>query len=328
MRRIKKILIWLLILCQMAFLFSCAGEGGSETEVQEGGTVTTGTEEDPSNDGAHSHLFTLTDEVAATCAEEGYRRYACDCNMSYKVPLAAAHSYLQITDVSGKYTKRVCSECGDYKIVRNQEYLYNINLENVRSVEAAAKQPPNLEFYVIAGDHVTLESDGEGNYMRIAASNYYVRDLSGVFVSGETFVFSMDIKVEKYATAELLSIVYLDGTKWSYNKGLIRLEANGTLGFFHAGNKALNETVRLSDKGYNNITVVGNLKTCLFDIYVNEKLVRESVKYITPPLATTKVYIRYFDREKDFVAYADNLKLYAAKTPEFIVPTSGIVFAE
>ena len=141
MRRVKKFLIWLLILCQMAFLFSCAGDGGSDSEGRGSETGNEALGEDTTDGGEHHHLFTLTEEVAATCAEEGYRRYACDCNMSYKVPVSAEHSYLAITDVSGKYTKRVCADCGDYKIVRNQEYLYNINFENVSSVEAAAKQP-------------------------------------------------------------------------------------------------------------------------------------------------------------------------------------------
>ncbi len=36
-------------------------------------------------------------------------------------------------------------------------------------------------------------------------------------------------------------------------------------------------------------------------------------------------YIRYFDRRAGFAARVDNIKLYVADTPEFIVP-NGITF--
>lgn len=332
-RKIKLFLIWISIVCSLAFLFSCADEKSTETDLPDSGneelTDTRGNESTESEETEeHVHAFSLTETVEGDCKEQGYSRYACSCEMSYKVPIPAAHTYKQVKDVSGAYTKRVCVSCGEYKIVRNQEYLYNIDFEGVETPAEAAKQPPSVEFYVIAGEGASVKQDDEGACMKIGASNYYLRDTSGIFVSGKTFVFSMDIKVEKYAQAELLSIVYQNGSKWAYNRGVVRLEADGTLGFFSNGNGKYTKTVRLSDKGYNNITVVGDLKNCLFDIYVNEELVREDVSYIASPNADTVVYIRYFDQKKAFVAYADNLKLYAAETPEFVVPASGIVFSE
>lgn len=328
-RKARLLALTVLLLLGAIFLLSC-GEDPADTETEEPRQTETDAlgETDDAEDGPHGHEFVLTETVAGTCSELGYRRYACSCGMSYKETIPAEHAYKTVVDVTGEYTKTVCSECGDYKIVRNQKYLYNIDFENVNSVSEAAEQPPNLAFYVIAGGGAELVTDDENTYMKIATSNYYVQDKSGIFHKDTTVVFSMDIKVEKYAAAELLSIVYKTGSKWAYTRGVVRLEADGTLGFYSAGNGKYNKTVTLSDKGYNTITLVGDLTTYRFDVYVNDELVREGVQYVAPPAANTEVYIRYFDQKKDYIAYADNLKLYEAATPEFIVPTSGIVFFE
>ena len=328
----KRWIVISLIVCAFLFLAACSGgETESQTEFMPSveSESASGVETVPADAADHSHEFVLTGTVDGTCAEQGYDRYACSCGMSDKELIPAAHSYRSVVDVSGQYTKTVCDFCGDYKIVRNQEYLYNIDYENAISVEEAAKQPPNLEFYVMAGSGgATVENDGENSYMRIYQNNYYVRDKSGVFMSGKTFVLSMDIKVEQYAAAELLSIVYQSGSNWAYTSGLIRLKADGTLGFFANGNGKYTGEVRLSGKGYDNITVVGDLESCLFDVYVNEKLVREDILYRGPTSSSAIVYIRYFDQKKNYVACVDNLKFYQAETPEFIVPNSGIVFSE
>lgn len=330
----KTRLIWaILFVVGFLFLTACAGSD-VESQTEDLGLATESDTESETElvfeeTGAHTHEFVLTGTMQGTCAEQGYDRYECSCGMSYKELIPAAHTYKTVMDVSGQYTKTVCVMCGAYKIVRNQKYLYNIDFENVASVGEAANQPPNLEFYVAAGGTAALENDGENAYMKIAACNYYVKDKSGVFLSGDTFVLSMDVKVEKYATAELLSIVYQHkNNKWSYNRGLVRLEADGTISFCGGGNGKYTQTVRLSEKGYNNITVVGNFKDNLFDVYVNEELVREAISYVNVPAADDTIYVRYFDQKKDYVAYADNMKLYRADTPEFVVPKSGIVFSE
>ena len=60
-------------------------------------------------------------------------------------------------------------------------------------------------------------------------------------------------------------------------------------------------------------------------VYVDEKLERKDVKYVIPPTNVSRSYIRYFDRKAGYHAAADNLKVYVADTPEFIVPT-GLTF--
>ena len=319
----RNLILYILIVLLCLASFSACGE------VPETETIAPETEEETTSVlGPHSHAFALTETVSGTCLEQGYDRYECSCGMSYKSLIPSAHSYKEVKDVTGEYTKSVCESCGDYKIVRNQKYLYNINFENVASVAEAATQPPNLEFYVTAGESIAIEKDEDGAHMNIAASNYYVRDTSGVFASGKTFVLSMDVKVEQFASAELISIVYQTGSKWAYNRGIVRLEADGSLGFFSKGNGAHNEKLYLSTKGYNNITIIGDLKTNLFDVYVNEVLVREDVSYVGAPSENAVIYVRYFDQKKAFVASADNLKFYQANAPEFIVPSSGITFEE
>ena len=324
----RRNLILFLLICVLALLSACGDAPDTEAIAPETESGTESETEDAPEEGPHTHEFTLTETVAGTCLEQGYDRYDCSCGMSYKSLIVSAHSYKEVKDVTGEYTKRECTACGDYTIVRNQTYIYNIDFENASSVGDAANQPPNLEFYVAAGETASIEKDENGSYMSIAASNYYVRDKSGVFASGETFVLSMDIKVEQFAAAELISIVYENGGKWAYNRGIVRLEADGSLGFYSEGKGANKEKVYLSAKGYNNITVVGDLKTNRFDVYVNEVLVREDVVYVGAPSAGATVYVRYFDQKKAYVASADNLKCYQANVPEFIVPSSGIVFAE
>ena len=327
--KLRRNLILFLLICVLALLSACGDAPDAEVLAPETESGTESDTEGAPEEGPHTHEFTLTETVSGTCLEQGYNRYDCSCGMSYKSLIPSAHSYKTVKDVTGQYTKKVCESCGDYTIVRNQTYLYNIDFENASSVGDAANQPPNLEFYVAAGGTATVEKDEDGSYMSIATANYYVRDKSGIFVSGETFVLSMDLKVEKFAKAELISIAYQNGDKWVYNRGIVRLEADGSLGFYSDGNGVYTQKVYLSTKGYNNITLVGDMKTRLFDVYVNGELVREEVYYsVSAPSKDTTIYVRYFDQKKDFVASADNLKLYEAKLPEFIVPSSGIVFAE
>lgn len=332
MKRIcGKLMLAMLLLAGLLLLVSC-GDTADETDlpVETDAPVETN-EPDESGatdeDEAHTHEYLLTQTTEGTCAEYGYHRYECSCGLSYKELIPAAHTYKTVTDVTGTYTKTVCTACGAYTIVRNQVYLYNIDFENAKDPADAAKKQQNLEFFTLAGDGATLVKEGENTLMKIAASNYYVKDLTGVLAGGQKVVFSMDLKVEKFAQAELLSIVYLNGTKWSYNRGVVRLEADGTLGFYGVGNGKYTEKVKLSDKGYVTITVAGDMKKGLFDVYVDGELVREGIQY-PKPSATTEVYVRYFDQKKDYVAYADNLKFYAASVPEFVVSANGIVFSE
>lgn len=335
MKRKSGFFVLAILLLMGLFLLSSCGESAETDSLTD--PVESGEETDPSErvppteteeEGAHTHAYLLTQTTKGTCAEYGYDRYECSCGLSYKELIPASHSYTTVTDVTGAYTKTVCTACGAYTIARNQTYLYNIDFENAKDPADAAKKQPNLEFYTIAGGGTELVKDGENTFMKIAASNYYVRDLTGVLADGRKVVFSMDLKVEKFAQAELLSIVYLDGEKWAYNRGIVRLEADGSLGFYTKGNGKYTQKVQLSEKGFVTITVAGDMTTGLFDVYVNGEMVREGIQYLTPASKKTKVYIRYFDQKKDYVAYADNLKFYAADAPEFVVSANGIVFDE
>lgn len=276
----------------------------------------------------HVHEFVLNDTVKGTCVAEGYEVYGCSCGISYKNLIPSEHKYSEQKDTTGKYTKKLCELCGEYKIVRNQTYIHNLTFEGASGdiVDYTNKQK-NLKFYGAAAadgtkGKIEIKNSIDGSHMYIYDCNYYIQDTSETMLKNK-FIVSADIKFEKYADLELISFAHQKaGGKWNYNSGVIKITSDGKVRFF--GDDTVSNVV-LKSKGYNNFTVVCDPITSLCDVYINEKLVKSGIDYVDIPNDVVGVYIRYFDRKAGFAASADNLKLYVAGTPEFIVP-DGLVF--
>ena len=277
----------------------------------------------------HVHEYLLSKTVGGTCVEEGYEVFSCTCGLSYKNLIPSAHKYTDVKDSTGKYTKKLCSLCGDYKIVRNQSYLFNLTYEGFTDVKSATEGQKNLDFYTISSADKTngnavIRSNSDGNYLYLSECNYAVWDNTNSITS-KKIVASIDVMFESYPKEKLhlFSVSYVDskGTT-AYNSGIVLVGNDGSL-YVNGSDKPL--SVKLKQKGYTNITMVYDPTTGLADVYVDEKLERKDVKYVIPPANVSRSYIRYFDRKAGYHAAADNLKVYVADTPEFIVP-SGLTF--
>lgn len=277
----------------------------------------------------HVHEYLLSKTVGGTCVEEGYEVFSCTCGLSYKNLIPSAHKYTDVKDSTGKYTKKLCSLCGDYKIVRNQSYLFNLTYEGFTDVKSATEGQKNLDFYTISSadgtkGNAVIRSNTDGNYLYLSECNYAVWDNTNSITS-KKIVASIDVMFESYPKEKLhlFSVSYVDskGTT-AYNSGIVLVGNDGSL-YVNGDDKPL--SVKLKQKGYTNITMVYDPTTGLADVYVDEKLERKDVKYVIPPTNVSRSYIRYFDRKAGYHAAADNLKVYVADTPEFIVPT-GLTF--
>ena len=277
----------------------------------------------------HVHEYLLSKTVGGTCVEEGYEVFSCTCGLSYKNLIPSAHKYTDVKDSTEKYTKKLCSLCGDYKIVRNQTYLFNLTYEGFTDVKSATEGQKNLDFYTISSADKTngnavIRSNSDGNYLYLSECNYAVWDNTNSITS-KKIVASIDVMFESYPKEKLhlFSVSYVDskGTT-AYNSGIVLVGNDGSL-YVNGSDKPL--SVKLKQKGYTNITMVYDPTTGLADVYVDEKLERKDVKYVIPPANVSRSYIRYFDRKAGYHAAADNLKVYVADTPEFIVP-SGLTF--
>lgn len=277
----------------------------------------------------HVHEYLLSKTVGGTCVEEGYEVFSCTCGLSYKNLIPSAHKYTDVKDSTGKYTKKLCSLCGDYKIVRNQTYLFNLTYEGFTDVKSATEGQKNLDFYTISSadgtkGNAVIRSNTDGNYLYLSECNYAVWDNTNSITS-KKIVASIDVMFESYPKEKLhlFSVSYVDskGTT-AYNSGIVLVGNDGSL-YVNGSDKPL--SVKLKQKGYTNITMVYDPTTGLADVYVDEKLERKDVKYVIPPTNVSRSYIRYFDRKAGYHAAADNLKVYVADTPEFIVPT-GLTF--
>ena len=277
----------------------------------------------------HVHEYLLSKTVGGTCVEEGYEVFSCTCGLSYKNLIPSAHKYTDVKDSTGKYTKKLCSLCGDYKIVRNQSYLFNLTYEGFTDVKSATEGQKNLDFYTISSadgtkGNAVIRSNSDGNYLYLSECNYAVWDNTNSITS-KKIVASIDVMFESYPKEKLhlFSVSYVDskGTT-AYNSGIVLVGNDGSL-YVNGSDKPL--SVKLKQKGYTNITMVYDPTTGLADVYVDEKLERKDVKYVIPPTNVSRSYIRYFDRKAGYHAAADNLKVYVADTPEFIVPT-GLTF--
>ena len=277
----------------------------------------------------HVHEYLLSKTVGGTCVEEGYEVFSCTCGLSYKNLIPSAHKYTDVKDSTGKYTKKLCSLCGDYKIVRNQTYLFNLTYEGFTDVKSATEGQKNLDFYTISSADKTngnavIRSNSDGNYLYLSECNYAVWDNTNSITS-KKIVASIDVMFESYPKEKLhlFSVSYVDskGTT-AYNSGIVLVGNDGSL-YVNGDDKPL--SVKLKQKGYTNITMVYDPTTGLADVYVDEKLERKDVKYVIPPANVSRSYIRYFDRKAGYHAAADNLKVYVADTPEFVVP-DGLTF--
>lgn len=305
---------------------SACGNGADDTidtdPVNDGWLETDAPETNP----PHVHEYILSKTVAGTCLEEGYETFSCSCGLSYKNIIPSAHKYSEVKDTTGMYTKKICSLCGDYKIVRNQTYIHHLTFEGFNDVRSAVDAQKNVKFYGIGVADGT-KSDGEikesldGKCAYISNANFYVQDVSRTMLT-QKFVVSADIKFEKYTEMELISYAFQKANgDWSYNSGVIKITSDGKFKLY----KDTVLDVNLKSKGYTNITVVCDPQTSLCDVYIDEQLVGSDIQYVKFPTDPKGCYIRYFYRKDGFSACIDNVKMYAADSPEFVVP-DGLVF--
>jgi hypothetical protein len=324
-----KLFLVLTILILSIAIVSC-GNGEETTLPEESGISTEPMETEPEEtEPPHVHDYKVINTVAGTCVDEGFEEYGCECGITYRNLIPSAHKYVEVKDSTGKYVKKTCSLCGDYKIVKLQSYLFNMTYEGFDSVKDATNAQKNLEYYTISsadktkGD-VEIRSNVDGNYIYVHECNYCVWENTRSITS-KKIVVSMDVMFESYPreTLNLFSVSYRNSKgKETYNSGIVLVGTDGSL--YVSGSKEP-LSVKLKNKGYNNITIVYNPTAGLADVYVDEKLERKDVVYIVPPADVSKSYIRYFDRKVGFAALADNLKAYVADAPEFVVP-SGLTF--
>ena len=327
-----KLFLVLAILILSVALVSC-GNGVEDTTVppvDETEPVTEPPETaPPETEPPHVHEYAVSDTVAGTCVAEGYEVYSCKCGLSYRNIIPSAHRYNEVKDTTGKYVKKLCADCGDYKIVRIQNYLFNLTYEGFKDPKSAVNAQKNLEFYTISksdgtNGNVEVRSNLDGNFIYVHECNYCVWDNTNSITS-KKIVASIDVMFESYPRERLnlFSISYRDAKgKETYNSGIVLVGTDGSL-YVSGSDEPL--SVKLKNKGYSNITMVYDPVTGLADVYVDEKLERKDVKYIVMPTGISKSYIRYFDRKHGFGAAADNLKVYLADTPEFVVP-DGLTF--
>lgn len=329
-----KLRLFLVLAILILSLALSACGGGDETTLPDSTVTepafTEPVETDPpETEPPHVHEYLLSNIVAGTCVEEGYEVYSCTCGLSYKNVIPSSHKYTEKKDTTGKYTKKLCSLCGDYKIVRLQSYIFNLTFEGFSDVKNATEGQKNLDFYTIssadnAKGNVVIKSNLDGNYLYLSECNYAVWD-NTKSITSKKIVASLDVMFESYSKEKLnlFSVSYVDTAgKMTYNNGIVLVGSDGSL-YANGSDKPL--SVKLKKKGYTNITMVYDPTSGLADIYVDEKLERKDVKYIIPPAGISKSYIRYFDRKAGYHAAADNLKVYVADTPEFIVP-DGLTF--
>lgn len=71
---------------------------------------------------AHTHSYSLVDHKDATCTEDGYNTYACECGDTYTETIpATGHNYVEdpstaveaTEDHAGKTADKICENCGD-----------------------------------------------------------------------------------------------------------------------------------------------------------------------------------------------------------------------
>lgn len=330
--KLKSFLLFIMVFCTVLTAVSC-GVSVETTHPEEQGTEPSFTEpvdiEPVETEPPHVHEYKVTNVVKNTCLEDGYEVYSCTCGLSYKNIIPVAHSYKTFNSTDGKYVKNQCSVCGDYKILRNQSYIYNITFDGFESPSEAVNAQKNAAFYTAnkadgSNGFAKVNKELDNSYLYISECNFCVWDKTKTITS-QKFVASMDLMFESYpsVTFNLFSVSYRNAQgKETYNDGLIKVAPDGSL--YVSGRKEP-LSVKLKSKGYNNISIVLDPATGIADVYVNEKLECSGVKYVAMPADASAAYIRYFDRKLGFTAMADNLKVYVADTPEFVVP-NGITF--
>ncbi len=283
-------------------------------------------------EGEHHHEYHLRDTVEGICSDKGYQLYACACGESFKSFMPSPHNYKTLTDTTGAYFKTVCTRCGDYSITHKQTYLFEIDFEGAEDVKAAAHKT-NCACYRV-GDPMELAEDGGSTVMKSVAGNYYILDKTDTMKTGKTFFISADIRYETRAHAAIFSILPKEKDQdFSYNAGLVFVEKDGKLSFVSRGDLRYQEDVYLSEEGYDNLTIKCDLYKGLYDVYLNQKLVRKNLSYVKTNDSVELVCARYFDvrysdSDRPPVAYGDNVRMYVADIPEFEIDEERLTFPE
>ncbi len=281
--------------------------------------------------GEHRHEYHLRESFTnGVCNSPGHQLYVCECGEQFESPIPSPHSYVTLTDTTGSYFKHICKHCGEYTITHEQKYLHVIDFENGETLEEATEQD-GANCYRVGKDKGTIEivSDGDNRCLTANFANYYILDKTDTIKNGKDFVVSVDVRYEVYGRNALFSVLCHTGKDFSYNAGLVFVEEDKSLSFVADGDPRYREKVYLTDEGYDNITIKGNIRTGLYDVYLNQVLVRKDIPYVKNN-SPKFVCIRYFDVQSKvpYVGYVDNLKMYAADIPEFIIDEDHLVFEE
>ena len=268
----------------------------------------------------HRHEYYLKESVTGTCTEAGRQLYACSCGESFESTVTLPHSFVPVSDGQGK---EVCSACGFYTRSFEPEYLYYIDFEDSKDHNEAIEKGGSQCFRVSGKETVSLHKEDGNTVLKVIESNVYTIDTTGTVDAGEDFVVSLDLRFEEHGRASIFTVLCRFAGKgdFSYNGGLVFIEADGRLSTSDSGDPQYFKDVYFSKTGYDNVTIVGNLKTGLYDVYFNETLVRKNIPYVSATSQTKMVCLRFFDAQhkQPYTAYTDDWRLYAASEPDFLM---------
>ena len=255
---LRRVFSLLLLLVSCSLLFSCGDGSVAETE--------------------HIHEYCLVDTVYGTCLEPGHQLFVCSCGEQFESAVPMPHTYASEPAKIGmnSYVKYFCEVCGAYALVHDQTFIYSVDFEDAEDAKTAFVKG-NTEIYrtsvskVGSGSDVSLVDDMGDKSLKAVDTNIYTLDKTRAIEEGKDFVISFDIRFEEYGRTTIFSIICQNQgkTDFSYNSGLVFIEEDGKLSTSAPGNAAVFQKATFSKEGYDTVTIKGNLKTGLYDVYFN-----------------------------------------------------------
>ena len=252
-------------------------------------------------------------DKSPTCTEEGYIERKCTrCNEIVRQPVEKiAHTSSKVKSVDGKYTREVCSTCGDVSIVDEA----GMPVADVSAIEfplfaATLVGIENLEELstLFEGFSVTpkfaniVKNDPNGElYLNIPAGNVKyapngcldLNDLNAQLI-GKAFVLTFDARYEELPTGVTALLTWtVDGN----SQVLLSCDKNGNY-----INAAGDVVAKCSKKGWDNFKVEFAADG-RYTIYLKDAQIATG-KVVASGASSV---IRFFDLKNQFEAYLTNI---------------------
>ncbi len=324
--KFTKLMLLALVLVMIVSAFAaCGGETPADTSTEAPETSTQpddkGTSEPATTACTHAGSWRRTgNDVDPTCTETGYIERECrSCGIiDHEILEKLDHPYVTSVSADGKYTREVCSVCGDAHVkdengnvvtdITNIVFpIFSTDFSGVASLEAVSNLYDGFSV-VLDGTYGNIVKDPNGNnYVNVPTGNYAVNkngrfeltDENKVLAGGFIVKFSAHYSYSSFPLEKTALLTWIvDGT----NQVILSVDKDGKI--YNSEDQVIGTCAW---KGWDNF-VVSVAADGTYTVTQNDVAI--GTGKVATTAASTSSAIKFFDNVSEFEGYLDNVTLY------------------